>query len=124
MMAPVDFDKLFASYLREKRAVSAAKRFISRGMRFSQRPERLSTEDTNRLAFEAIAGWLNSRANRFRGWRGRGKGTRRKIYVSARLALILNTESGPGPRRTHPIPERCVSSRRGDDPDESGVAIG
>ena len=46
MMAPVDFDKLFASYLREKRAVSAAKRFISRGMRFSQRPERLSTEDT------------------------------------------------------------------------------
>jgi hypothetical protein len=64
MMAPVDFDKLFA-HLREKRAVSAAKRFISRGMRFSQRPERLSTEDTNRLAFEAIAGWLNSRANRF-----------------------------------------------------------
>ena len=66
MMAPVDFDKLFASYLPEKRAVSAAKRFISRGMRFSQRPERLSTEDTKRLAFEAIAGWLNSRANRFR----------------------------------------------------------
>ena len=35
MMAPVDVDNVFASYLREKRAVSTAKRFISRGMRFS-----------------------------------------------------------------------------------------
>ena len=124
MMAPVDVDNVFASYLREKRAVSAAKRFISRGMRFGQRPERLSTEDTNRLAFEAIAGWLNSRANRFRGWRGRGKGTRRKIYVSARLALNLDTESGPSPRLTHPIPERYVVVAAWSDLDESGVGIG
>ena len=33
----------------------------------AQRPERLSTEDTKRLAVEAITRWLNSKANRFRG---------------------------------------------------------
>ena len=50
-----------------------------------------------------------------------------KIYVSARLAPSgsnPDTESGPGPRLTHPIPERYVVVAAWSDLDESGVGIG
>jgi hypothetical protein len=72
-------EDLLASYFRDKRAIAAAKRFISTAMRnaealrqpdvedfLARRRENLSTEDTKRLAGEAITGCLNSRANRYR----------------------------------------------------------
>jgi hypothetical protein len=68
-------EDLLASYFRDKRAIAAAKRFISTAMRNAEasrqrdvedflvrRREKLLTEDTNRLAAEAITGWLNSRS--------------------------------------------------------------
>jgi hypothetical protein len=60
---------LFASYLQEASGLCRKAFHLDEHARAHAitSAERLSAEDTKRRAVEAITGWANSKANRFRG---------------------------------------------------------